>query len=62
MIKDHLAKLLNLFTPKAAAERKLKPWQEDEPWCTPYRETGRVLWNVETRGEAYCRKKHGALV
>jgi hypothetical protein len=61
MIKDYMTKLANTFKPKAVAERKLKPWQQGKPWCTPYVPMVRVLWDVEARGMAYCLKKHGPL-
>ena len=50
-------KLFSASTPKAPSEKK--EWQIGKPWCTPYKQTGRVLWNAE-KG-TYVKRLHGDL-
>lgn len=50
-------KLFSATTPKAPSEKK--EWQIGKPWCTPYKQTDRVLWNA-AKG-TYVKRLHGDL-
>jgi len=56
-ILKKITKLFSAPAPKAPSEKK--EWQIGKPWCTPYKQTGRVLWNAE-KG-TYVKRLHGVL-